>query len=471
MNAMKTRTETDSMGPVEVPADALYGAQTQRALNNFTISARPLPDRFLRALLLIKRAAAAANRDLGLLDAETADAIIGAVETLLAGELTPHFPVPILQTGSGTSSNMNANEVLATIVRRSGRDCSANDQINMSQSSNDVIPTTLHVAAAQAITQQALPSLTELAATIRAKGRQYRHVVKTGRTHLMDALPIRFEQELGGWAAQIDDNIDRLQTSLQHLLRLPLGGTAVGSGVNCHPRFAERARFHLARLTGLEVRAMASNYLGLSCLDTVLETSGQLKTCAATLMKIANDLRLMNSGPGSGLGEITLPALQPGSSIMPDKVNPVIAEAVCMAAARVIGNDASITIAAQSGNFQLNTMLPLAAADVLESIALIGGAARDLGDKAIAGLTLREERLREPLAKNPILVTALAPYIGYLSAAVIAKTARQQHRTILDVAREMTELAPELLERLLDPVLLADGGSPPTDNDAKRRER
>jgi fumarate hydratase class II len=340
----------------------------------------------------------------------------------------------------------------------------------MSQSSNDVIPSALHVAAAQAITEQPLPSLTALAATIRAKGRQYQHVVKTGRTHLMDALPIRFELELGGWAAQIDDNIVRLQTSLQHLLRLPLGGTAVGSGVNCHPRFAERARFHLARLTGLDVQAMTSNYLGLSCLDTVLETSGQLKTCAATLMKIANDLRWMNSGPGSGLGEISLPALQPGSSIMPDKVNPVIAEAVCMAAARVIGNDASITIAAQSGNFQLNTMLPLAAADVLESIALIGGAARDLGDKAIGDLTVREERLREPLAKNPILVTALAPYIGYLPAAAIAKTARQQQRTILDVAREMTDLAPELLERLLDPVLLADGGSPPTDDGVKRRE-
>lgn len=455
---METRTETDSMGPVEIPADALYGAQTQRAVNNFTISAQPLPTRFLQALLLVKRAAATANRDLGLLDAGTAEAIVNAVGTLLAGDLEPHFPVPILQTGSGTSTNMNANEVIATIVRRSGRDCSANDQVNMSQSSNDVIPSTLHIAAAQAVADQALPSLLGLAATIRSKAHQYRHIVKTGRTHLMDALPIRFEQELGGWAAQLDDNVARLQDCQQRLLRLPLGGTAVGSGVNCHPRFAERARFHLARLTGLDVQPMVSNYLGLSCLDTVLETSGHLKTCAATLMKIANDLRWMNSGPGSGLGEIALPALQPGSSIMPDKVNPVIPEAVCMAAARVIGNDTSITIAAQSGSFQLNTMLPLAAADLLESIDLIAGAARDLGDKAIAGLTLREERLHEPLVKNPILATALAPYIGYLQAAAIAKTARQQHRTILDVAREMTDLAPELLERLLDPVLLADGG-------------
>ncbi len=462
---METRTETDSMGPVELPVDALYGAQTQRALNNFTISSQPLPARFLQALLLIKRAAAAANRDLGLLDAETADAIVDAVETLLAGDLTPHFPVPILQTGSGTSSNMNANEVIATMVRRSGRDCSANDQVNMSQSSNDVIPSALHIAAARGITDQALESLVGLAAIIRSKAREYRHIVKTGRTHLMDALPIRFEQELGGWAAQLDDNVARLQDCRQRLLRLPLGGTAVGSGVNCHPRFAERARFHLTQLTGLALQAMPSNYLGLSCLDTALETSGQLKTCAATLMKIANDLRWMNSGPGSGLGEISLPALQPGSSIMPDKVNPVIPEAVCMAAARVIGNDTSITIAAQSGSFQLNTMLPLAAADLLASIALIGGAARDLGNKAIAGLTLHEERLREPLARNPILVTALAPYIGYLQAAAIAKTARLQRRTILEVAREMADLAPDLLERLLDPVLLADGGTPPAGHD------
>jgi fumarate hydratase, class II len=462
---METRTETDSMGPVVVPIDALYGAQTQRALDNFTIDSRPLPSRFIRALLLIKRAAAEANRDLDLLDIETAGAIVTAIDTLLAGDLAPHFPVPVLQTGSGTSTNMNANEVISTLVRRTGIDCSANDQVNRSQSSNDVIPSALHVAAALAIVDPALPSLNRLAATIRAKAGQYRHVVKTGRTHLMDALPIRFEQELGGWAAQLDDNVSRLQTSLDRLLRLPLGGTAVGSGVNCSPRFAERARFYLNRLTGLHFSALPSNYLGLSCLDTVLETSGQLKTCAASLMKIANDLRWMNSGPSSGLGEIVLPALQPGSSIMPDKVNPVIPEAVCMAAARVIGNDTSITIAAQSGNFQLNTMLPLAADDLLESIGLIGGAARDLGDKAISGMTLREDRLREPLANNPILVTALAPYIGYLQAAAIAKTARSQQRTIFAVAREMTDLTPELLERLLDPELLADGGAPPAGED------
>ena len=458
---MNVRTETDSLGPVAVPVDALYGAQTQRAMNNFTISDKPLPLRFLRAVLLIKQAAARTNGELGLLPQATATAIADGVDQLTDADIIRHFPVPILQTGSGTSTNMNANEVLAALVRQRGIDCSPNDQVNLGQSSNDVIPTALHIAAAHAIARHILPALAGLAAAIRDKAAEYADVIKTGRTHLMDALPIRLADELGGWAAQVDDNARRLESTLPRLLAVPLGGTAVGSGVNCHPEFALRVLTHLGRRIGLTLTSMDSKFKGLSSLDTVLETSGQFKTAAVTLMKIANDLRWMNSGPGSGLGEIILPALQPGSSIMPDKINPVIPEAVCMAAARVIGNDTSITIAAQSGSFQLNTMLPLAAADLLESADLIGGAARDLGDKAICGLIVQTERLRAPLAKNPILVTALAPHIGYLKAATVAKIAREQGRTIAEVAREMTDLDPDLLVQLLDPQRLADGGHPP----------
>lgn len=456
---MDTRKETDSMGTVEVPRDAWYGAQTQRALNNFTITPRPLPLRFIRALLLIKRSAAEANGDLGLLSPELASAIIAAIDALLAGDYAPHFPVPVLQTGSGTSSNMNANEVIATIVRRDhGLACSPNDHVNMSQSSNDVIPSALQVSAALILSDAVLPALEGLAAIIREKAAEHKEVVKTGRTHLMDALPIRFSRELEGWAAQLDDNTLRLQSVLQRLRLLPLGGTAVGSGVNCPQPFVDQALDALTRTSGFSFAAMPSPYQGLSSIDTILETSGHLKVCAVTLMKIANDLRWMNSGPAGGLGEIVLPALQPGSSIMPDKVNPVIPEAVCMAAARVIGNDTSITIAAQSGNFQLNTMLPLAAADLLESAELIAGATRDLGRKAIAGMVVRREHMRRPLSTNPILVTALAPQVGYLKAAAIAKQARQEGRPILDVALESTDLDREVLKRLLDPEYLADGG-------------
>ena len=453
-----TRIEQDSMGSLAVPRAALYGAQTQRAIENFTISPERLPDTFIRAVIIIKQAAAASNRDLGLLAKEKATAIISACKILLDKKSSQHFPVSVFQTGSGTSTNMNVNEVICGCARKKGIQLSANDDVNMGQSSNDVIPSALHLAAALLLTESVIPALSALAAIIRELGVKHAEVIKTGRTHLMDALPIRLSNELEAWASMLDDNVSRMNSALVRLVRLPLGGTAVGSGVNCHPRFAEKTLALISKTRGITLQRMDSAYKGLSSIDTVLETSGHLKTSAITLMKIANDLRWMNSGPASGLGEISLPALQPGSSIMPDKVNPVIPEAVCMAAARVIGNDTTITVAAQSGNFQLNTMLPLAASDLLQSAELVSGAAHCLGEKAIREMKISRKRMQAPLKTNPILVTALAPHLGYLEAARIAKMARQQQRPVLEVAREECGLDEQLLERLLDPRHLADGG-------------
>ncbi len=453
-----TRIEHDSMGSLAVPHTALYGAQTQRAIENFTISPETLPDTFIRSILLIKQAAAESNRDLDLLSAEKAAAIISAVKLILSKKFSHHFPVSVFQTGSGTSTNMNVNEVICGCARKKGILLSANDDVNMGQSSNDVIPSALHLAAALEITNSVIPALLSLAAIIRELAAKQTDVIKTGRTHLMDALPIRLSSELEAWASMLDDNVSRFESALDRLVRLPLGGTAVGSGVNCHPLFAEKTLARISISCGISLAKTDSAYKGLSSIDTVLETSGHLKTSAVTLMKIANDLRWMNSGPASGLGEISLPALQPGSSIMPDKINPVIPEAVCMAAARVIGNDTTITVAAQSGNFQLNTMLPLAASDLLQSAELISGAARCLGEKSIRDIHFNIERMQAPLKTNPILVTALAPYIGYMEAAKIAKIARLQQRPVIEVAREETELEQELLKRLLDPRHLADGG-------------
>jgi fumarate hydratase class II len=453
-----TRIAYDSMGSVTLPLGVLYGAQTQRALNNFTISTIPMPETFIRALLIIKRAAALANCELGLLAPQQAGAITSAIDELEAGSLMEHFPVPVLQTGSGTSTNMNANEVIAGLAARAGLELSANDHVNMGQSSNDVIPSALHLAGAMQISSSIIPALEGLARTIERKADQHQDVVKTGRTHLMDGLPIRLARELLGWASQIHDNNSRLRDVLVRLRRLPLGGTAVGSGVNCAPGFVKLALRQIRQLSNIEVEQVDSAYKGLSSIDTVSEASAHLKTCAITLMKIANDLRWMNSGPAAGLAEIQLPPLQPGSSIMVDKVNPVIPEAVCMAAARVIGCDATITIAAQAGNFQLNTMLPLAAAELLTSGKLIAGAANILGEKAIRDMEIRRKQLEKPLSSNPVLVTSLTPHIGYMKASAIAKKAREEKRELFDVAREETELDDELLKRLLDPRYLADGG-------------
>lgn len=454
----RTRIEHDSMGEVVLPESALYGPQTQRALNNFTISDQKMDSRFIHSLLLIKRGAAEANRKLGLLAPEKAAAILAAIDKLENDEIMVHFPVPVLQTGSGTSTNMNANEVIARVAVLGGISLSPNDEVNMGQSSNDVIPSALHISSAIQIHTEVLPALGMLIETIEATAQNHHQVVKTGRTHLMDALPIRLKHELRAWSSQLEDNINRLKSSLTRLQKLPLGGTAVGSGVNCAPGFVQNTLASLNKHSAVEFEQMDSAYKGLSSIDTVLETSGHLKTCAVTLMKIANDLRWMNSGPQSGLAEIRLKPLQPGSSIMVDKVNPVIPEAVCMAAARVIGNDLSITIAAQSGNFQLNTMLPLAASDLLNSGELIANGSLSLGEKAIGSMEVLGERMEEPLSKNPVLITSLSPYIGYMKAADIAKKARKENRSLLEVAKQETDLDHELLSMLLDPRYLADGG-------------
>ncbi|MEE4164683.1 MAG: class II fumarate hydratase [Desulfocapsaceae bacterium] len=457
--AINYRIEQDSMGQVRVPSQAFYGAQTQRALNNFTISNEPMPEPFIRAVLTIKIAAAITNGRLKLLDSKKAEAIVDSGSWLLDNGLDNHFPVPVLQTGSGTSTNMNVNEVLSFLAAKRGVTVSANDDVNMGQSSNDVIPSALNIAAAVMIKNRTIGSLQSLALIIREKARKYQSVIKTGRTHLMDALPIRLSHELDSWAAMIDDCIARLEETISRLVQLPLGGTAVGSGVNCHPDFSERALAELSRIHGLQFRQMASKFKGISSIDTPLEASGALKTAACCLMKIANDLRWMNSGPGAGLHEITLPPLQPGSSIMPDKINPIIPEAVCMAAAQVIGNDTTITVAAQSGNFQLNTMLPITAARLIESCELIGGAAENLGNKAIKDMQVHRQAMESPLHKNPVLVTALTTHIGYLQAAAIAKKARQEGKTILAAAAEETSIAYERLVKLLDPEHVADGNA------------
>ena len=453
------RTEKDSMGELAVPASALWGAQTQRAVQNFPISGLPMPGRFIHSLGLIKWAAARVNRELGLLPADIAEAIEAAALEVAAGEHDAHFPVDVFQTGSGTSSNMNANEVIARLAsQRLGKSVHPNDHVNMGQSSNDVVPSAIHVSAALGLTEQLLPALNHLADVIEAKAARLSSVVKTGRTHLMDAMPVRFDQELGGWAAQIRNDYQRVAGVMTRLSALAQGGTAVGTGINAHPEFGVRVAAALAERTGIAFRPADSYFEALSSQDTAVELSGQLKTTAVSLMKIANDLRWMNSGPLAGLGEISLPALQPGSSIMPGKVNPVIPEAVAMVAAQVIGNDTTITIAGQSGNFQLNVMLPVIAHNLIQSIELTASAARVLADSAIEGFTVNTERLDSALARNPILVTALNPVIGYEKGAAIAKRAYREGRPIREVAAEDTDLPAERLAALLDPVELTKGG-------------
>ncbi|MBN1240184.1 MAG: class II fumarate hydratase [Gammaproteobacteria bacterium] len=447
------------MGELEVPADALWGAQTQRAVDNFPISGLRMPERFIRSLGLIKWAAAKVNAELGLLPADVAEAIQAAALDVADGGHREHFPVDVFQTGSGTSSNMNANEVIARLAsERLGRPVHANDHVNMGQSSNDVVPSAIHVAAALGLTEQLLPALNHLADVIEAKARNLAGVVKTGRTHLMDAMPVRFDQELGGWAAQIRNDYQRVAGVMNRLSALAQGGTAVGTGINAHPEFGVRLASALASRTGIAFRPADSYFEALSSQDTAVELSGQLKTTAVGIMKIANDLRWMNSGPLAGLGEISLPALQPGSSIMPGKVNPVVPEAAAMVAAQVVGNDATITIAGQSGNFQLNVMLPVVAHNLLQSIELLANASRALADSAIEGFAVNEERLQAALERNPILVTALNPVIGYEKGAAIAKQAYKDGRPIREVAEEQTDLGAERLAALLDPAELTKGG-------------
>ncbi|WP_435369286.1 class II fumarate hydratase [Thalassolituus maritimus] len=454
------RTEKDSMGELQVPADALYTAQTQRAINNFPVSDTRMPESYIRALVALKKAAAIANQKLEQIPAETGEAITKAADRLLSeDDLMQHFPVDVFQTGSGTSTNMNANEVLATLAsRETSEPVSPNDHINYGQSSNDVIPSVIHISAALKIKNALLPALNCLAASIRSKAEEVDGFIKTGRTHLMDAMPIRMSQGLGAWATQTEENIARLEQSLPALEALALGGTAVGTGINAHPDFSALVCDVLNAETGLNFRPAEDYFSRIASQDTAVAVSGILKTQAVTMMKIANDLRWMNSGPLAGLGEIELEALQPGSSIMPGKVNPVIPEAAAMVSAQVMGNDVAINVAGQSGNFELNVMLPLVAHNLLQSIGLIANVSRLLADKAIASFVVKEEKLQEALAKNPVLVTALNPVIGYLKAAEIAKQAYREGRPIIDVADEQTDLGRTELERLLNPEKLTHGG-------------
>jgi len=454
-----TRIERDSMGQLEVPAEALYGAQTQRAVNNFPVSQLRMPGQFIRALLLAKAAAAQANLELGQISEGQSKAIVTACKDLLASDYMTHFPVDVFQTGSGTSTNMNANEVIATLASRVlGEPVNANDHVNCGQSSNDIIPTTIHVSAALAIHEQLLPALAHLIQVIEQKAVQVHPFVKTGRTHLMDAMPVRMSQVLNGWAQQVKANVEHLENLLPSLQALAQGGTAVGTGINAHPEFASRFATHLSRLSDVGFVPGKDLFALIGSQDTAVAVSGQLKATAVSLMKIANDLRWMNSGPLAGLGEIELEGLQPGSSIMPGKVNPVIPEATAMVAAQVIGNDATITVAGQSGNFELNVMLPVIAHNLLQSIELLATSSRLLADKAIATFKVNEAKLREALSRNPILVTALNPIIGYQKAAEIAKTAYKEGRPIIDVALEHTDLDRARLETLLNPEKLTAGG-------------
>jgi fumarate hydratase class II len=454
-----TRKERDSLGEIEVAAEALWGAQTERARRNFQLSGQRLPADFIAALALIKAAAARANSGLGLLPAEVGTAISRAAESVALGAHADQFPLDVFQTGSGTSTNMNANEVIATLASRTlGRSVHPNDHVNMCQSSNDVIPSAIHVSAALATRRALLPALETLVEVLREKERAWADVCKTGRTHLMDAMPLTLGQEASGWRSQIELAIERLRASEPRLLALAQGGTAIGTGINAHADFPARFIEELRALTSLPFTRAGNFFAAQASQDAAVEYSGQLRALAVALTKIANDLRWMGSGPLAGLAELALPALQPGSSIMPGKVNPVIPEAVAMIATQVIGLDAAIANAGQSGNFQLNVMLPLIATNLLTGIHLLANGARALATQCIAGAQPNIARLDEALARNPILATALNPVIGYERAAAIAKRAYAEGRPVLDVAVEMTGLSADELRNLLDPRALTRGG-------------
>lgn len=449
---VNVRMEVDSLGEIGVPADKLYGAQTQRAIVNFPISGLTLPRNFIRALGLVKFACAGANVALGDLELKLAESIQTASLAVANGDYDSHFPIDVFQTGSGTSSNMNANEVIARLSSNAMEsEVHPNNHVNMSQSSNDVIPTAIYVGATLMIVEQLEPALRYLVNTIKTKSLSVQQIVKTGRTHLMDAMPITLGQELQGWAAQIASAEERLNNGLVRLRQLAIGGTAVGTGVNADPEFGHSVSELLSRQTGMEFHQNKNLCAAVSNLDAAVEMSGHLKTLAVSLMKISNDLRWMNSGPLAGLGEITLRKLQPGSSIMPGKVNPVIAESACMVCAQVIGNDTTITVAGQSGNFQLNVMMPVIAYNLMQSIEILSTTCRSLADNAISDFSVNGANIERNLYKNPILITALNQYIGYELGAKIAEVAATEQRSIVAVAKEMTDLDPDLIDQLLDP--------------------
>ncbi|WP_404341587.1 class II fumarate hydratase [Pseudoalteromonas mariniglutinosa] len=455
----KFRTESDSMGELQVTADALYQAQTQRAINNFKISNLTMPKQFITALAYVKQAAAQSNAELGHLSTSKARAIEQACQEIIDGKHFAHFPVDVFQTGSGTSSNMNANEVIATLASRfAAADVHPNDDVNMGQSSNDVIPTTIAVSSVINVVYELFPKLDQLSQSLQNKQAEVGHIVKTGRTHLMDAMPVSFAQTLAAWQQQVDHAMAGIRHSLERVSELAQGGTAVGTGVNADPQFAELFCKHLSANVGVRFTPSKNFFYNIGSQDAIVALSGQLKVLAVAQMKIANDLRWMNSGPLAGLGEIELEALQPGSSIMPGKVNPVIPEAAAMASAQVIGNDATITVAGQAGNFELNVMLPVIALNILQSIELLANSSQALADKAIRSFKVNQQNVDKALAKNPILVTALNPIIGYTQAAKIAKLAYQQGKPIIDVAAEHTDIDREELTQLLNPAKLTKGG-------------
>lgn len=456
------RIEKDSMGEIKVPADAYYGAQTQRAFENFPISKIRFSRAFISALGRVKKAAAIVNRDLELIDENVADAIQKASQEVIENKFDSDFVLDIFQTGSGTSTNMNANEIISKRANelKSGTEIviHPNDHVNFGQSSNDVIPTTIRVSAVISIKEHLIPSLEILHQSLLDKGEELKEVVKTGRTHLMDAMPVTIQQEFGGYARQVELGIERLESTLERIQELPQGGTAVGTGINTHPEFGKRFASAISEDTGLEFVEAKNHFEAQATVDAPVELSGQLKTLAVGLMKIGNDFRWMNSGPNSGIGELQLKALQPGSSIMPGKVNPVIEESLTMVCAQVIGNDAAITIGGQSGNFELNVMLPVVAHNLLQSIEILANAARNFAERSVQGLSANEEKIKQMVGKNPVLVTALNPLIGYDKAAKIAKTAFAEDRAVLEVAKEMTDLSEEELRKALDPINMTKGG-------------
>ena len=461
----KYRIEKDSLGEVKVPEDAYWGAQTQRAIENFPISGIPFPVVFIRSLGHIKLSCVKVNVELGILDKKRASAIIQACNEVIKGKFDDQFPLDIFQTGSGTSTNMNANEVIATRANEivTGRKNTKspvhpNDHVNMGQSSNDVIPTAIHVAAYLQLKELLLPSFGLLYKTIENKSKNYKNVVKTGRTHLMDAMPITLQQEISGWATQIKYSIKRIDNTLPRLSELAIGGTAVGTGVNTHPQFGKKVSEVLSELTGITFIEAQNHFEAQSSQDAVVELSGQLKTLATSLMKIANDMRWMNSGPITGLSEIRLPSLQPGSSIMPGKVNPVILEAVRMVCAQVMGNDAVISIANSMGDFQLNVMLPVIAHNIIQSITILANASQLLAEKAIKGFEVNEKHILELIQMNPIIATVLNPIIGYDKASEVVKKALKERKTVKQVVVEMGYLSKEKAEKILKPEVMTKPG-------------
>jgi len=457
--ASSHRIERDALGEMRVPADALYGAQTQRAVENFPISGRRFGRRFIEALGRIKEAAARTNAELGLLDDQVADAIASASSEVARGDWDDHFPLDIYQTGSGTSTNMNANEVIAALASRlldrmdddgNPPPVHPNDHVNFGQSSNDVIPTAIHVACRAAVRDELAPALAKLREALAEQAKSLDGVVKSGRTHLMDATPVRLGQEFGGYAKQVERGIERVERTSREMSELALGGTATGSGINTHPRFAALAVARIAATYGITFREAEDHFEAQGGKDACVSLAGALNTVAAALMKIADDVRWLASGPTSGIAEIQLPAVQPGSSIMPGKVNPVICEALMMVCARVAGNATTVTIAGQRGNFELNVMMPVIADSLLESIGLLASACRVFADRCVAGIEPRPERARELLERNPAIATALNPYVGYDRAAVVAKRAAAERRSVREVAEEMGLIASEELDRALD---------------------